>query len=215
MKIETTEAQVWWIAISDEIRPGAGVPLRNWMAALQEKFNFVQLPTALPAAGQGFDFRVGSLQVGETSINIALLSLYSDGITIQVTSNTRDAETVLQETLELFFSLGMREPRTSPLHYYVSTIIADFDKSLNSLLPKPILKEIADAMPVEGNAEFQAVYINFDQTKLSGQIAPLNPSHFRIERRAGVPYNYNRYFCQANTTTEKHIELLEQLERVV
>jgi Eco57I restriction-modification methylase/TaqI-like C-terminal specificity domain len=41
MKIQTTEAQVWWIAIADEIRPREGVPLPRWAQALQKKFNFV------------------------------------------------------------------------------------------------------------------------------------------------------------------------------
>jgi len=215
MNIQTTEAQVWWIAIADEIRPREGVPLARWAQALQKKFKFVQLPTGLPQPGQGFDFRTGTLEAGETLINISLLSVYSDGISVQVPANTRNAETVLQEVLGLFFSLGMREPTTPPLHYYASTIVADFEKSLNSLIPQSTLEHVAAAMPVQGNAEFNALHINFDQTTLPGRMAPINPSHFRIERRISVPYDQNRYFCQANTTTEKHIELLEQIERLV
>jgi hypothetical protein len=215
MKIQTTEAQVWWIAIADEIRPRVGVRLPTWAQTLQKKFNFVQLPTGLPAAGQGFDFRAGTLEAGETLINVSLLSVYSDGVSIHVPTNTRNAQTVLQVVLELFFSLGMREPTTSPLHYYVSTIVADFEKSLDSLIPQSFLDNVAAAMPVQGNAQFHALQINFDQTTLPGRIAPINPSHFRVERRLSVPYDQNRYFCQANTTTEKHIELLEQLERLV
>jgi hypothetical protein len=145
---------------------------------------------------------------------IPLLTIYSDGTSVNLQSNTRDAETVLQTTLEIFLSLGMREPTMPPLHYYLSTIVADFDKSLDSLFPPGLLQNISAAMPVHGRAQFFAIHFNFDPSTIPGRISRINPSQFRIERRLEIPYDQNRYFCQANTTTEKHIELLEQLERM-
>jgi hypothetical protein len=214
MNVQTTEAQVWWIALADEIRPREAVPLRIWMEAIQNKFSFAQVPTQLPAAGQGFDFRAGTLEAGESSIAVALVSVYTDGISVHVQSHTRNAETVLQEVLAIFFRLGMREPTTPPLHYYVSTIVADFDRSLDGLLAPPLLQIISAAMPVQGDAQLFHFHVNFDQSKIPGRIGPINPTNFRVERRNGIPYDQNRYFCQANTTTEKHIELLERMEQL-
>ncbi len=70
-------------------------------------------------------------------------------------------------------------------------------------------------MPVEGDAQLYTFRLNFDPSRIPGRLGPINPTNFLIERRVGVPYERNRYFSQANTTTEKHLELLEQIERSV
>jgi hypothetical protein len=214
MNIQTIESQAWWIALSDEIRAHEGIPLRVWIDALQSKFKFGQLPSEIPKSG-GFEFRAGTLEAGENLIAVPLLTIFSDGVSVNLQSNTRNAEIVLQATLEIFLSLGLREPSTSPLHYYVSTIVADFGKSLDSLFPPPLLKSISESMLVQGKAQFFAIHLNFDPLAIPGRISRVNPSQFRIERRLEISYDQNRYFCQANTTTEKHVVLLEQLERMV
>jgi hypothetical protein len=213
MNIQTIEAQAWWIALQDEIQAQPGLPLRTWIEGLHRKFNFAQLPAKIPETG-GFEFRAGSFQSGESVIAVPILTVYSDGVSVNLAADTRAAETVLQGTLEVFLSLGMREPTTPPLHYYVSTIVADFEKSLDGLFPAPLLKSISAAMPVQGNAQFLAVHVNFDPSTVPGRLGTINPTNFRIERRVSIPYDQNRYFCQANTTTEKHLELLEELERM-
>src|SRR5262245_2974572 len=214
MNIQTIESQVWWIASVDEIRPRNGLPSPSvWMEALQKKFRFAQLPTELPKPGQGFDFKVGHAEINVETISVPLLSIYNDGASVGVQSNTRNAEIVLQEALAVFFSLGVREPTTPPMHYYVSTIVADFTTSLDGLFAPRLLKDISAAMSLQGEAHCLAVHFNFDPSKIPGRIAHLNPTSFRIERRVGVPYEQNRYFSGANTTTEKHIELLEQIEK--
>ena len=213
MRIQATEAQVWWIAIVDEIRPHEGLAWQTWFEAIQQTFRFIQAPTELPKLGLGFEFKEGHLEDDQNVIGITSLQVYQDGFSIFFPSNTRNAEKALQAALETFYSLGFREPLTPPLHYYVSTIVADFDRSLDALIPEWLLKTIASTLPIEGENHFLLLQTNLDATKIEGRAAPVNPTNFRIERRAGVPYEQNRYFCQANTTTEKHINLLEEIER--
>ena len=119
------------------------------------------------------------------------LQVYQDGLSVLVPSTTRNAETALQAALETFLSLGVREPVTPPLHYYVSSIIADFEKSLDNFIPQSLLKSISNAMSIDGNAQFLAFYSNFDPSNIRGRLVPINPTNFRIERRTGVPYDQN------------------------
>jgi hypothetical protein len=71
-------------------------------------------------------------------------------------------------------------------------------------------------MPVTADAHLLTLRINFDPADLPPRIADINPTLFTIERRLGpIPFDLYRYFSQANATTEKHIELLEEAERLV
>jgi hypothetical protein len=214
MKIQAVEANVWWIALADEIRPRDGVAWHQMFAAVQKIFNFADVPSKLPPPNQGYDFREGSLKAGENDfIAINKLSVFNDGINIQVPTDTKKAEMALHAAFEVFYSLGLREPTTPPLHYYLSNIVADFDKSLDGFIDSPLLKLVAAAMPIDGHAHLTSFRINFDPSAVPERMGPINPTNFLIERRIGVPYDQNRYFCQANTTTEKHVELLEKFEK--
>jgi len=216
MKIHTIDASVWWIVLADEIRPRDGTVLKNWIPRLQQIFNFAQLPTQLPQPGQGFDFLEGSFEENGEILPITKLSVFNDGLSIMVSGDTTRAEKALTKIIDFFYSLGYREPITPPLHLYISTIVADFDRSLDKLFPSSILEKIAAAMPISGDAHVLAFRTNFDPGTLTGRIAPLNPTLFSIERRLGpAPCALNRYWCQANSTTEKHIEVLEEIERSV
>jgi hypothetical protein len=215
MKVQVTEAQVWWIAIADEIRAREGLSWRVWFDAIQKVFQFAQVPTSLPQAGSGFEFKEGSLKTDSGALVVTAFQVYQDGLSVVVPSTTRNADTALQAALEVFLSIGVREPVTPSLHYYVSSIVADFDKSLDNLIPQWLLKSLSNAMPIEGVAHFLALHSNFDASKIRGRLGPINPTNFRLERRIGIPYDQNRYFSLANTTTEKHLDLLEEIERSI
>jgi hypothetical protein len=211
MIVQTTDAQAWWISIQDEIRPVRGLDTTAALAEVKAAFNFPAGP--LFKEGSGTEFTNGLFRDARTSIVITKIALYSDGISTHVPSDTRNSEIVLQAALKIFQSFGVREPVTPPLHYYLSTIVADFETSLDAIFPISLLKKIGAAYPVEGDAQFSSVAINIDKTKIAGRVGPLNPTTFTISRRLDIPYEQNRYFSQANATTEKHLELLEEVER--
>jgi hypothetical protein len=210
MKIQTIESQVWWIALADEVRPREPIPFSTWTSALKQTFQFIDGPS-FPKAGEGTEFKLGTW--GGTVIDT--LSIYSDGIQVRLQSDTRKAEMVLQEALGLFSSLGWREPISAPTHFWVSQIVADFEKPLEGLFPPQLIKSLSEASGLNAVSSVAAIHFNADPLTLPPRVAAVNPTQFRIERRIGqIPYEQNRYFCQAHATTEKHIELLEQLERL-
>jgi hypothetical protein len=212
VRVQTITSQVWWIALGDEIRPEHGLDAMAAFAALKERFEFPTIPTGPTQPGGGLDFTSGALRNIPEPVNINKISIFGDGLTIEVPSTTENAETVLQETLQVFFSFGVREPVTPPLHYYLSTIVVDFEHSLNNLLPSSLLRKLENATSVDAAAQFAGVNINADKTTLRGRLGPINPTNFNISRRLDIPYDVNRYFCQANMTTANHLEILAEFE---
>ena len=215
MIIQTTAAQAWWIALADEIRPVEGLDTHSAFAAMKGLFEFPVIPTGAVKKDGGIEFDDGILRADGPAIVITKIEIYNDGISVHVPSNTDNAEKVLQKTLELFYSFGVRRPQTAPLHYYVSTIVADFEHSLNSLFPTELLERIGKNLPVEAKAQFSGFDINADQTAMPGRWAGINPTRFVIHRRLpNIPYDVNRYFSQANMTTDQHVELLVEFEKL-
>jgi hypothetical protein len=212
MKIQLTEGQVWWIALPDEIRPERGVdgPLIN--TGLQSIFGFSAPPVAVKDGGA--EFLNGKLSDGDDQILISKLTVFNDGMNVQVPTNTENAEKVLQRALQFFFEVGVRHPSTPPLHFYSSTIVADFDGPLENIFPPSLLNKISKAMPFKGHSDLFSISTNFDASKIAdGRWRGINPSLFKIERRINVPYDVNRYFSVANMKSADHIETLSDFER--
>jgi hypothetical protein len=212
MNIQTTEAQAWWIALADEIRPIRGLDHRDIISGLQSIFNFAATPTEIK--GGGVEFPNGRLSDGGNNIVITKLAVFNDGINIHVPSDTDDAEKILQTVLKFIFEIGIRNPTSEVLHFYQSTIVADFEVSLESLLPQTLLNKISNALPIAGTSHLHNIGTNFDGTAISSpRWRGINPTVFRIDRRASAAYELNRYFCLANMKTADHIAILNDFEK--
>jgi hypothetical protein len=212
MKIQATEAQAWWIALADEIRPVGGIDGSKLATSLQSIFSFPPPPNEVK--GGGAEFLNGRLADGDRDILITKLAVFNDGLNIQVSTNTDDAETVLQRALALAFDLGVRRPTSGALHFYQSTVIADFECALENILPNALLNKISEAMPIAGESHLLNIATNFDAAKISdGRWRGINPTLFRIDRRVSVPYDINRYFCLANMKSSDHVEILNDFEK--
>jgi hypothetical protein len=211
MKIQSTDAQAWWIALPDEIRPVRGIDGPKLATGLQSIFNF--LSPAIEKGG-GVEFLNGRLADADHDILITKLALFNDGLNIQVPTNTDDAEIVLQKALAFAFDFGVRRPTSDALHFYQSTVIADFEYALESILPGALLRKISKALPIAGESHLLNIATNFDAEKIvDGRWRGINPTLFRIDRRASVPYDLNRYFCLANMTSADHIQILNDFEK--
>jgi hypothetical protein len=181
---------------------------------MQKLFEFPVLPTAPVKKDGGIEFDNGVLRSSGTAIVITKIEIYNDGVSVHVPSNTKNADIVMQRTLELFYSFGVRKPQTLPMYYFVSTVVVDFEHSLNSMFPTALLEKIGKHLPIEARAQFAGFDLNADKTLVPGRWAGINPTRFVIHRRLpDLAYDTNRYFCQANMTTEQHLELLGEFEK--
>lgn len=211
MKIQTMDSQAWWIALADEIRPTEGLDGSAFFSEIARTFEFSEAPKAAAQSG-GFEFNRGFFRRDGMVTPVSQITMYNDGININLQGKTSVAEEVLQMILGLGFTSGIREPTTPPLHYYISTIIVDFERSLDSIIPKSFLDRVS-AASYRKDSHFLSIAFSADKTELMGPLSKVNPPSFNIGRRIDVPYGMNRYFSQASTTTEAHIDLLENLER--
>lgn len=212
MKIQNTESQVWWIALPDEIRPVRGLDGSTLAARIQSLFGF---PTpATEIKGGGIEFLNGRLADFDGDILISKLAAFNDGLNINVPTNTSDAKKVLEASLASLFELGVRRPISGALQFYQSTIIADFEAPLENIFPKSLLKKVSAAMPIAGESSLLSIGTNFDATVITDpRWRGINPTVFRIDRRASMPYDLNRYFCLANMESDAHIEILLEMEK--
>lgn len=87
------------------------------------------------------------------------------------------------------------------------------DHELTFINPK--LKAFASMVgsKVEGHAgaEFQVGAIGF----WADPALPTKPIPFRLERAEGIPFEDKRYFSVGPLQTERHLDLLERLEKLL
>ena len=63
----------------------------------------------------------------------------------------------------------------------------------------------------EVSASFYQIGFAFDPLKINLAVN----TKFTVERRVGLPFSSNRYYCVAPLKTEMHIELLEKFEKAL
>jgi hypothetical protein len=209
MKIISTDARVWWIARSEEIRAENGIYLPDALKKIQECFQFVTVPTGAATDG-GHKFLEGRLVVGGRQIVIREMVAYSDGFSVLVYGSSEGADAVLPVLLRIGAELGMREPITPPRIIHESLIVFEIDKRIDGLISgyEKISKVIQEEMNVGEN--FGLGNINFVHDQNTEK--PLISKGFRIERRTDAKFTDNRFFSFANTTTASHLRILSAVE---
>lgn len=149
------------------------------------------------------------------AITVDLL-LYRDGIVADTRSSTADSDEFIADLLTWASNeLGLL-PHEDIVKSKgaISTVYFSSTHSMSLLNPKleAFAKLLSDAVTGQSRGaklEFASISFWPDQNIVSP------PIPFRFERTAGAPFSENRYFSSAPTTTEKHIELLEALEKLL
>jgi hypothetical protein len=209
MKIQSLNSKIWWLSVADEIRPERGVPVVEAVKKFAEAFQFAAAPNQLPAATEGYRFSEGAIIVRDTKLAIKEISLFNDGLSVEVYSHSDDAKAVLDKVLEFLRGLGYREPHSIPRTPIHSNVIFDLERDINPLISDfdPLSKLISEILGVPA-VELRA----FDFSVDPKSAPPFTPTNFKIERRQDVPFSENRYFSYANTSTQNHLRLIEAIE---
>jgi hypothetical protein len=220
MKLINTEfGQTIHLVVMDEIRPPSGIYLPDFIEAIRIRYRFLGWPPnineLIAAGGYGAKFQAGVAQIGDKQIPINELSLWNDGF-IASARNTSDSNIVLDEfitwTTDQF---GFEEPITPPKRLHSSSVIVEFEKSIDNFIRDfaIISSIVADAVNIQKKSSHVfnvfRIAISADQTETK----PLLPPTFSIEQRAGHSPKDRRYFSNAPLTTDTHLALLESIER--
>lgn len=213
MKLVSKDAAMATLTVvADEIRPLNGYYLPELFHLISKRYALTKVPSVDDAAKTGAKFQTGRVVAGTKEINIAELSIFSDGFNA-VTTDTVDSDFVIDDLFGwLKQSLGFREPATKPIRTYQSDLVVDFDNDpsqafrLFTPLMKLIQQELESATGFPADVQFNRFGLGSDP-KLT-RVA----TEFVFERRVGAPWTSKRYFCKAHMPTSAHIRALEQLD---
>lgn len=204
----------------EEVVPIGGADGKAIVAAIAHKYEFLHLPDLSVGRDElnknGLVFESGAFDhLGDRS-NIHSLKVYNDGVNIDALT-TEAAEAFWNELLNTIRTeYGFREFVSHPRKYFWSQVVVEFDNRLSNLLSsyEKIVSKIRSAVaPTYGenisNCWFARLDLRWDSTDRKN---PDPAPRFTIERRNGVPFDQERYFCGAPMQTKEHISILEMIE---
>ena len=209
MNVHGIASELWWFGNEDEICSLRGFSIWTAFKHLREEFHFFEMPTAV---SENYTFKQGNL---EERVQIKQLVLYAGATHITIAGDFDGADQVFEKLVEIFVALGIRQPTTPPVRFYRSTIICDFEKTIDSLFSKlETITEIVQRGIQVPNAQVHPSGIAFaaDATTLPREFAAYNPTLFSINRKTDVEFSKNRCTCFANMKTIDHLTALHAIE---
>jgi hypothetical protein len=203
----------------EETLPLSGLDERAIVEKIKSRYNFAaRLDPAITNDEKdksGLRFSAGFLSGGYEKISITEFSIYSDGIVINA-KNTENAELFLEDVLDwMRDENSFRDFITPPRRRFLSQLVVEFDRPMSGLISafediNAMLSESLEEIYGEGiYFELGRIDLEFDKTsKNASMVVP----KFYIERRLGIPYERERYYCGAPFKTHTHIEILRKIE---
>ncbi len=204
-----------WLVSTLDLNP-RGIRLdRILYPFLIDTYKFRKYPSSLESVdpNKGEIFEDGEFLI-ENDHSIAVnLTIHNYGIVVDTRSSTHNSDNFLEDVFSRFSEI-FKPPTFQSIvkeKLYFSQVYVSTDKSIELLNPK--LKQISKYLSqnVGKDKNFQTGGISFwpDQT------AKVNPGAFSFERVVGVPFSEHRYYSAAPLPTDKHLELLDKLEKIL
>jgi hypothetical protein len=204
-----------WLFPTEDMNP-RGLDIRPLLAAVQQRYAFQKSPPSaedFPGSG-GLEFGAGGFGFNDELIAVVALKIFSDGLIAETKHSTDASDAVLQDAIAFAverFGWSFDEAMVNTKAYF-SEIVVNADVDIGGAGDK--LQKIA-ALLSERSPETPVVPVG-----LRFGVNPASPGGIRVplfvvERRANVPFEENRYFSQAPATTERHLHLLEEIEKIL
>jgi hypothetical protein len=225
--IHVRQARSVWLFDLQDLNPKGKDVLEDLIDWIKDTYTFVVAPDlekALPPptkdgistlSPSGLVFQRGRYQVREDSfIEIVSLTLYNDGIVIDTTSSTQDADQFAVDLLSRAskeFMLAY-EPDMIRRHMYLSSLIVRADVSLNAFNPNLAIfaEKISQALG-SGGSKFQFAALGFWSDPNDNGVHRT----FSFMPQAGKTFAEHRFYSEAPLRTEDHLRLLEELELIL
>jgi hypothetical protein len=206
----------------DDVHPLSGIMARHLVEYLKATYNFsvwpdVPLGTPLNAL-PNYQFQSGFLSQDGEILPIKQL-IVTQNMLMVICQTTDQADIAYKNIIENFDSiLNYRFGESKVEKFYQSTIIVDFEQSIDSHLGiyKSILDIVASAMNKTDEPIIKRLYMgygDFGDPNIANNIT--ENLDFVIERRAGEAFSKNRYFCSAPLTTTNHIDVMAKIEEAM
>lgn len=204
-----------WLVPTYFLNP-RGIFARPLFEAMKNRYSFLKAPLddAVLQPSEGFKFESGAFNGKDGAVIITSMTIFPDGFVVETRSSTDDGDAFLEDALNWSSKeFGFVSPTELPFKkIYASELNVSFQKAPAILNPKLVafFKDVSSAISDEskGDAEFLGFQLSTDYA-LSDK-----PAQFKFERELNVPYEENRYYSFAPTTTDAHVKLLEKFEQL-
>lgn len=207
-----------WLFDMNELNPAGKSIFPDALIWFGEKYSFQSYPKSIAEtddAQKAFIFKTGTFQAGQDAI-VVNLSLYNDGIVAESWASTEKTDAFLGEVLHtaaVRYGL-VYTPEMVRTKQYVSEVTIRLDYSLSRLNPQfaSFSEELTTIFRKHNLPHFEPTGILFGQDS-SG--TSYKPPSFVIERKAGVPFNANRFWSKSPFTTTEHLNMLREFEKLL
>lgn len=212
-------ARTIWIFDIRTLNP-KGLNLQPVLSKINERYGFSRFPKNLLdlSEQQTLVFDQGAFTNSQGNLMNVTFTIYNDGLSAETQSSTKDASEFLTDLCTLIskeFDLVIPPAGIMKVRYF-SQIDVICEKPLISMNPKigALLEKIEEHYsPGDGtHRKFDFGGISC-WTEDAGQVGA--PAPFRFERKWGTPWDTNHYFSVAPLGTEVHLEVLEELEKLL
>ena len=185
--------------------------------SLPDKYKFAKYPEKADEINlqEGLRFEDGIFQSPRNEPITVSLTIFNDGIVADTRSSTLDSDAFLDDTLNWICTEYKLTPYQEIVRskIYLSAVHIHMDGSLNLLNPnlEPFARQLSSKVVGYDPVLFETFGISFwkDPKKTGPEFS------FRLERAETEPFSQQRYFSSAPLQTEAHLELLEELERIL
>jgi hypothetical protein len=181
---------------------------------IAQRFGFQVVPTKHEDFDETKGIKFSDGFYGESYIQH--LTVWSDGIGIDVRSSTEEGEAILKDALNwLSIEVGLnwtedlvkRWAYLSQVTFFSDHIFSKTDPALEAL-SKALSREVSSNLSNEFDFQTTALTLNFDRALRSSPVAP-----FSIQRRGGVRFDEKKFFSEAPLKTFTHLQILEEYEK--
>jgi hypothetical protein len=203
----------------EEVIPLSGVNDREIVESVGSKYKFLKMPDLSKdtLAKEGYKFFSGQFAFGGSIFRINDFSIYQDGLVINAPS-TDGSEAFIDDVISYMQKeFSFRDFETKPRRYFQSQLVVEFDRSPQHLIEH--LDKLTEVIsgPLEAifgmKIPMKFARLDFDFDKMSKpNPAPAIVQRFVIERRTGIPFERERYFCGAPMRTADHERILREIE---
>jgi hypothetical protein len=205
-------ARSTWLADVNEFNPRGLNLFAALVPALIENYKFKVYPKETDDFQNGMRFSKGEYVNKSGEPLMVELTIFNDGVVADTNASTQDCDEFLVDITESLPGLGLSfDPDMIRRRIYLSQLLVKGSPQLNAISQKlnAFGKQLSEAVGHNSHFEFSAFEFWPDQTQV------LRPANFSFQRKAGGPFSSDRYWSQAPLPTDKHLELLNELETLL
>ena len=215
--ISVTSARATWLFDTFRLNP-RGLSNKILIDGITQRYSFSKSPSSmLDQEDGGLVFDQEEFVTEDGNRIYVSVKVYNDGLVGSTSSSTQHTTEFLVDLSLYIVSLGFSlPPQENIKKRFASIVLVESDIELMRINPK--LERVIDfihARLVTMDGKSRTYQVSGIGAWTEDTNKPYAPMAFRFERRVGSPLQENQYYSEASLQTDEHLELLNQLERML